>query len=187
MQTGGGEEWDLRCKDSAVTIWHVWLSAVGLSELLPSPWAPSGVRLRPSRDARPVPGSLVAFSPVTMVPARGSCVAQRGCAILHGPQDLVPPNEMFYQFAGDIKESSGDRMVSLGSGRVLGWDLKSLVRCVPSRGGAGGPRESLHPPGWPSGEGVGLKIQWAHARVGSNPTSGRSLLFLLVQSSHPSF
>lgn len=145
MQTGGGEEWDLRCKDSAVTIWHVWLSAVGLSELLPSPWACSGVRLRPSRDAPPVPGSLVAFSPATMVPARGWCVAQRGCAILHGPQDLVPPNEMLYQFAGDIKESSGHRKVSLGSGRVLGWDLKNLVRCVPSKGGAGGPRESLQP------------------------------------------
>lgn len=72
-------------------------------------------------------------------------MAQRGCAILHDPQDPVPPNEMSYQFAGDIKESSGDRKVSLGSGRVLGWDLKGLVRCVPSRGGAGGPRESLQP------------------------------------------
>ena len=49
-----------------------------------------------------------------------------------------------------------------------------------------GQRRAYGPPGWPSGEGVGLKIQWAHARVGSNPTSGRSLLFLSVQSPHPS-
>lgn len=72
-------------------------------------------------------------------------MAHRGCAILHGPQDLVPPNEMFCQFARDIKESSEEGKVSLGSGSVLGWDVEGLVSCVPSRGGADGPGESLQP------------------------------------------
>lgn len=70
-------------------------------------------------------------------------MAHRGCATLHGPQDLVPPSEMFHQFAEDIKGSREEGKVLLGSGSVSGWDLEGLVRCVPSREGAGGPGESL--------------------------------------------
>lgn len=80
MWTGEAEEWDPRCKDSALTVW-----CPGLSEPVSSPWASSGVGLRPSRDAVPAPGSLATLSPVTTVLAQGISVAHRGCAVLHGP------------------------------------------------------------------------------------------------------
>lgn len=51
---------------------------------------------------------------------------------------------------------------------------------VESPGGAAGAA-----PGWPSGEGVGLKIQWTCVRVGSNPTSGTAVLFLEGTPNHP--
>lgn len=71
----------------------------------------------------------------------------------------------------------------LGSGSAPGWDPDGLAGCVSCRGDLAGQGAAGSPPGWPSGEGVGLKIQWAHARVGSNPTSGRNLLFLAVHTS----
>ena len=72
-------------------------------------------------------------------------MAHMGFAVFHGPWDLLSPNEMFHQFAGDIKESSEEGKVSLGLGSVLSWELKGLVRCVPSRGGGGGPGDILQP------------------------------------------
>ena len=70
-------------------------------------------------------------------------MAHRGCAVLHGPQDLVSPNELFYQFSEDITESSEEGKVLLILGSVTDWDLEGLLRYMLARGGDAGPEESL--------------------------------------------